>query len=89
MTLIRYAGFDPDEDVFDGVELAPLHPQDAPPRPVPRTRLDIARAVHLRGLGWGWNEVGRQLAIEAGRRVAYRGTSIYFAVNYAVPRGQS
>lgn len=77
----RYAGFDPHEDEFEGVELAPLHPQDE----VRRTTIDLGRAEHLKGLGWSWAEVGRQLAVECGRKIAYRGESVRAAVLYATP----
>jgi hypothetical protein len=87
VNLVRYAGFDPHEDDFGEVELAPLHPQDLvkPGRPL-RTNIDIDRAWHLKRLGRSWNEVGKILAREEGRKIAYRGNSVYFAANYAKPK---
>jgi hypothetical protein len=85
--LIPYAGFDPDENDFGDVELAPLHCQDIEPHARRyRTALNVDRARHLRGLGWTFDAVGVQLAIEDGRPVAYRGTSIWWALRYATPR---
>lgn len=81
---LPYAGFDPDEDNFHGMELAPLHEQDVMRRQ-PRTNIDLARAEHLKSLGWSWDDVGRQLAIEDGRRIAYQGQSVRFAFLYALP----
>lgn len=86
--LVRYAGFDPHENDFGDVELAPLHRQDVDTwrKRRHRTRLNVDRARHLRGLGWSWDAVGVQLAIEDGRPIAYRGTSIWWALRYATPR---
>lgn len=77
----RYAGFDSDEDNFDGVELAPLHEQDEPKPRQPLTRIDTARAWHLKGLGRSWAEVGRLMAIEEGRNVPYTANGIRFAAH--------
>lgn len=82
LTPRRYAGFDPHENEFEGVELAPLHPQDE----VRRTTIDLGRAEYLKGLGWNWAAVGRQLAVECGRKIAYRGESVRAAVLYATPK---
>ena len=80
--LVRYAGFDPDEDDFSDVTPAALHPRDLekPPREA-FTRIDKARIAHLRGLGWTWDAVGVQIAIEQGRRMPYRGNSLWRAMH--------
>jgi hypothetical protein len=84
--LVRYAGFDPHENDFDG-ELAPLHDVDLiKPARLHHTGINIDRARHLRSLGRTWQEVGRLLAIEAGRKVAYRGASVWWALQYATAR---
>lgn len=77
--MIRYAGFDPDEDNFDGVGLAPLHRQDVQPR----TTINIVRAGELRREGLGWAEIGRILAQDVGRRMPFTSQSVYAAVSYA------
>lgn len=77
MTLIPYAGFDPFENDFDNIQPAPLHEQDIEPR----THFDIARIWSLKHSGKSWNEIGKLLASEEGRRAPYQGTSIKFAVN--------
>jgi hypothetical protein len=91
MGMVRFAGFDPEEDNFDGIDPAPLHEQDFQPR-VMRTRMNLDRARHLRSLKWAWREIGKQIAIEEGRRVPYLANSIRLAVecNYVqLPPGQT
>lgn len=85
MRLIPYAGFDPDENVFD--EPAPVRRKFRHRLPrAYRTALDVDRIHHLRRLGWTWRAIGEQLAKEDGRRVPYLGTSIWWAARYATPR---
>ena len=83
MGLVRYAGFDPNENQFDGVGLAPLHPEEL--RAYRRTRINVTRAWELKNSGLGWAKIGRQLAKEDGRAMPYLGTSVYIAANYATP----
>ena len=85
--LVPYAGFDPDDDNFDGIELAPLHRQDIErPR---HTTLDIDRIQQLRGQGWTYDAIGRQLAFECGRRAPYQAQAVWWALRYAMPRVMS
>lgn len=84
MIRIPYAGFDPEEDNFEGVEMAALHEQDVSCRDR-STKMDIERARYLKWIGLSWNAVGRKLASEQGRRVAYRGSSVQFAVHFVAP----
>lgn len=93
--LVRYAGYDPDENNFVGVLLAPLHQEEF--ELYQRTTINIARAVELRNSGQvefrvkgrrnnklSWREVGQQLAEEEGRSVPYGPAAIYRAVHYSV-----
>lgn len=80
---LQYAGYDPDEDNFDGVELAPLHEEEL--RRPRRTRINVARAWELKHAGKTWTEIGRLLASEQGRASPYQGVSVYIAANCATP----
>lgn len=82
--LIPYAGFDPDENNLDDIELAPLHPQDLVKRSRPGpASIDTNRAWRLKHLGKSWKEVGEILAREEGRKIPFLGPSVYSAANYA------
>jgi hypothetical protein len=78
--ITRYAGFDPDENNFDGVELAPLHEEEL--RAPRRTRIDTKRAWKLKHEGFSWAEIGKILACEQGRAANYQPLSVYIAANY-------
>lgn len=84
MRQIRYAGFDADEDNFEGVEPAALHEQDIAGR-ARSTKIDIERARYLKWTGLSWTAVGRTLASEQGRPMAYNGASVQFAVHFVAP----
>ena len=79
-TISRYAGFDPNEDNFDGVELAPLHEQEL--RAPRRTRINVTRAWELKHAGYTWGEIGKILACEQGRAANYQAVSVCTAANY-------
>lgn len=82
--LVQYAGFDPCEEDFDGVEPAPLHAEDLVPLTRQRrTRINLERAWSLKRLGRSWDEVGRLLALEQGRKVVYQGKSVRMAALFA------
>lgn len=81
MKLIPYAGFDPTEDDFTGIELRPLELE-----PARYTRLNISRAWELRREGKSWKEIGQILARENGRSIPYNSHSVYTAANYGVLR---
>jgi hypothetical protein len=68
MRLIRYAGFDPDENNF---AISP---------PLSRKAIDTDRARVLRSRGLTWDQVGIELAHEHGRPASYRDTSIINAL---------
>lgn len=82
--MIRYAGYDPEEDNFEGIELAPLHPVDAARR---RNRghkpreIDVRLAMDLRAQGLTWMEIGARLAKEKLRKTPFHGSSICQAVS--------
>jgi hypothetical protein len=84
MNLLRYAGFDPAEDNFDDVELAPLHDEEL--RAPRRTRINVSRAWQLKHAGYDWAEIGRILACEQGRAANYQAMSVYMAANYSEAR---
>lgn len=81
MKLIPYAGFDPTEDDFTGVELRPLELE-----PARYTRINIRRVWKLRREGKNWKEIGQILAREEGRPASYHAHSIYTAANYGVQK---
>jgi hypothetical protein len=76
---IPYAGYDPDEDNFDGIELASLYDQDKRPY---RTTIDIRRAWDLKRIGHSWAEIGKILARECDRRMPFTSRAVYWAANY-------
>lgn len=83
---LRYAGFDLDEDNFDGVELAPLHEEElCKPR---RTKIDVHRAWELKHAGHTWAAIGRILASEQGRAAHYQSYSVAFAAHYSTVSSQ-
>lgn len=81
MKLVPYAGFDPAEDDFTGVEFRPMELG-----PARYTRLNIRRAWELRRERKSWKEIGQILAREEGRSVPYTSHSVYTAANYGVVR---
>ncbi len=80
--LVRFAGYDPEEHDFDGVEMAPLHDDERRPH---KTAIDVARAWELKHAGKGWAEIGRILAREMGRPIHFWGHSIYIAATRCMP----
>jgi hypothetical protein len=72
MMLIRYAGYDPNEDDIE--DLMPWH---FPGRKYPT--IDVERVRALRARGWPWWAIGEFLAIEAGRPVPFHRDSVYAA----------
>jgi hypothetical protein len=80
--LIQFSGYDPDEDDFDGVEMAPLHDDELRQY---RTSIDVARAWELKHAGATWAEVGRIIALEMGRPIRFQETSIANAATRCKP----
>lgn len=68
--MIRFAGFDPDEDDFEGVEPAPLHAHD---RRVTRGAIDPEAALQIKLAGNTWRRVGEIMACEQNRVIRFSG----------------
>lgn len=83
MRLIPYAGHDPRENDFYGIEPAPLHDRERPKRRNPqsgRTGINVVRAHQLKHEGLSWGRIGEILAAEDRRSIKYLGCSVYRAV---------
>ena len=81
MDMIRYAGYDPDENDFSTIELTPLHwLWSDSRRPRRRGEIDARRAAELRAAGMTWDEVALELTYEAGRPIRFTGQSVSAAV---------
>lgn len=81
MSLIRYAGYDPFEDVY---EPQPPHNYRAlkvrrRPRPG-RPAMDVERALELKCEGLSWGRIGEILASEDRRTMKYLAHSVRQAV---------
>ena len=76
--MLRYAGYDPNEDNFDGIEPAPLHDEDC--RPPGKSRINIERALALKSEGLPWRRIGEILATEENRPTRYTGDGVSGAV---------
>lgn len=83
MQLAPYAGYDPRENDFFGIEPAPLHDWERPKRRNPfsgRAGIDVKRARQLKAEGLSWGRIGEILASEDRREAKYLGASVYAAV---------
>ena len=76
--MIRYAGYDPDENDFRGVDPAPLHASDL--RAPGKTRINIQRALALKSEGLCWRRIGEILATEENRPMKYTADGVSGAV---------
>jgi hypothetical protein len=74
--LIPYAGYDPGEEDFSGLEIERGgllgNRSDFGPRKV----MNVQLAIQLRASGMKWDDIGRELAAQEGRPVPYRGDSV-------------
>ena len=80
--MIRYAGFDPFEDDFTDVPMAPLHLHDIGGLRK-RTRacgIDPREAFYLKQAGNSWQRVGEMLAQQQGRAIRFTAASCANAV---------
>lgn len=78
--LIRYAGFDPDEDNFTGIELKPLFPVGSLPN---KDRIDEQHALLLFEGGMTAKEIGEMMAKRCGRKMAYTADAIQQCITRA------
>lgn len=83
MNLIPYAGFDPGENDFIGINPAPLHERERRKRRNARSgrqAINVRRAAELKSQGLSWDRIGQILAAEDRREVSYLGCSVAGAV---------